>query len=137
MDFRANGFFTKTSRIWDDHIRREAELSQKWKKSFDKISSKFPNSENTGWRGKYDRLEFENFIESNKFRRPQIHEPNKKRTDYSREVNEYLEKLGIKEHNSRKLKPILMYESKEKELIYEGVSKDHEGRYKYLNERKK
>lgn len=90
-----------------------------------------------GWKGKYDRLEFDNFIEGNKFRKPQIHEPNKKRTDYSREVNEYLEKLGIKDLTSRKIKPMLMYESKEKELIYDGISRDHEGRYKYLNERKK
>ena len=137
MDFRAKGLFSKTNQIWDDHIRKENDIRIKWNKSFDKISSKFPSSQNLGWRGQYERLEFENFIEANKFRRPQIHQPNKKRTDFSLEVNEYLQKLGIKEPSSTKLKPITMYErtKTENETLYDGISRDHEGRYKYLNER--
>ena len=139
MDFRNKGIWARTYQIWDDHIKKENNIRLKWNKSYDRISNMFPNSENLGWRAKFDHFEHENFVDVNKFRRPQIHQPNKKqRADYSREVNEYLEKLGIKEEKSRQLKPITMYEptKEENKILYDGISKDNEGRYRYLNERK-
>ncbi len=54
-------------------------------------------------------------------------------------MNEYLEKLGIKDENSESLRTFTMYDQDptEKSYLYKGISRDKEGRYKYLNERKK
>lgn len=138
MDFRNKGFSSRSFQIWDEFIEKENELRLKWNKSYDKITTMFPNPEELGWKGKYDYLEYEKYMNKHKFRLPQLPEKPKK-ADYTKEINEYLVKLGVKDEKSLKLLPITMYEQKkeEKDLIYNGISRDHEGRYKYLHERKK
>lgn len=112
-------------------------IKQKWNEKYEKLLN-FKETKFT-WEGVHNESEFKEFIEKNKFHPPEIKSPDTK-YDFSNEVNEYLLKLGIKENkNSAKLKPIGMYEpDKElKELLYNGVSREHEGRYLYLKERKK
>ncbi len=62
-----------------------------------------------------------------------------KKTDYNHEVNEYLVKLGTKDENSKNLRTSTMYKQDPSEIsyLYNGISRDKEGRYKYLNARKK
>lgn len=62
-----------------------------------------------------------------------------KKIDYKQEVNEYLIKLGVKDENSNTYRTKTMYEQDGNEIsyLYNGISRDKEGRYKYLNERKK
>lgn len=139
MDFRHKGISNKSYQIWADTIQKEVDAKLKWHEKNKRIKEKFPIDDGElSWRGQYERINFEDYMKKHKFRVPEIKQLPKK-ADYSGDVNEYLEKLGLKDEKSARVAPITMYDTprEEKDLIYAGISRDHEGRYKYLTERKK
>ena len=121
----------------DDSIINDRNLKQKWNEKYSKLVNFKENK--FSWEGIHNESEFKEFMAKNKFNPPDV-KPPQTEFDFSDDVNEYLLKLGIKEDkNSNKLKAIGMYDPDKnlKDLLYKGVSREHEGRYMYLKERKK
>lgn len=138
MDFRARGINNKSYQTWSDTIEKETEARLKWNMKYDRMKEKFADQTDIGFKEMYEAIQFEDYLNKNRFKVPEIKLVPKK-NNYNREVNEYLLKLGVKDKKTGDLKPVEMYPQSEdeKELIYNGISRDHEGRYKYLTERKK
>jgi hypothetical protein len=121
----------------DDSLLNDKRQKQKWNEKYGKLIDFKENKFTTA--GIIDQVQFDEFIDKNKFHVPVIKGPESK-PDFSNDVNEYLLKLGIKDTKaSTKIKPIGMYDPPKevRDLIYKGVSKEHEGRYLYLKERQK
>ena len=121
----------------DDSMLNDRRQKQKWNEKYEKLIDFKENKLTTA--GINDQVKFEEFIARNKFVEPVIKGPEQK-PDFSDDVNEYLLKLGIKDTKaSTKIKPIGMYDPPRevRDLLYKGVSKEHEGRYLYLKERQK
>ena len=121
----------------DDTLKNDRNQKQKWNQKYEKLKD-FEENKFTV-EGIHNQSQFDQFIAKNKFIEPEI-KPSNTKHDFSEEVNEYLLKLGIKEDKaSTQLKPIGMYEPENdlKSLLYKGVSREHEGRYQYLKERRK
>ncbi len=135
MDFRARGINDRDFKIHADNINKETSLKLKWNDRFSELKEYAPSK--TNWSGKVEEIKFREFCEKNKFREPVINFPVKK-NKFDVEINEYLEKLGIKDKRSGQLNPVIMYqpENKERMRIYKGISHDHEGRFAYLKARK-
>ena len=72
-----------------------------------------------------------------KLNEPRDHTPRSNRN--TAEKDNFLKSLGLAEPNPNPLNLITMYDppKDEKSWIYNGISRDHEGRYKYLAERRK
>ncbi|CAF0889886.1 unnamed protein product [Brachionus calyciflorus] len=138
MDFRAKGINNKSYQTWSDTIQKETEARLRWNLNRERMKEKFPNNTDTSFKEMYETIQFEDFLNKRRFRVPEIKLIPKKNS-FEKDVNEYLIKLGAKETSSSSLKPIEMYEQdpREKELIYDGISRDCKGRYRYLGERKK
>ena len=153
MDFRAKGISNRSYATLNEQIGRENELRIKWNLRYDnKLTSDSVMDFNStskslsidrqdgsiNWRTKLNELEKERYMQRNRFKIPEIKLIPKK-SDYKEEVNEYLTKLGVKDENSNSLRTFTMYEQDplEKSYLYSGISRDKEGRYKYLSERKK
>ena len=135
MNFRFRGINDRDYKIFTDGLDKEVALKLKWNNRFSGLKEYKASKQD--WTGKVNEIEYNEFIERNKFVRPEIKAP-PKQPDFTEEVNEYLMKLGIKEPNSKRFNAICMYkpENSEKKFIYNGISHDHEGRYKYLKARK-
>lgn len=138
MDFRAKGINNKSYKTWSDTIEKETEARLRWNINRERMKEKFGNKSDIGFKEMYETIQFEDFLNKRKFKVPEIKLIPKK-TSYDKDVNEYLIKLGVKDKHSESLRASDMYDQdrKEKDLIYNGISKDHEGRYKYLSERKR
>ena len=121
----------------DDTLLNDVRQKQNWNKKYEKLIDFKENKFTTAGIG--EQCKFDDFLAKHKFNEPVVKGPDPL-PDFSDDVNEYLLKLGIKDtKTSTKIKPIGMYEpSKEvRDLLYKGVSREHEGRYHYLKERQK
>ncbi len=141
MNFRVQGFNSKSLGVFDDITNKEKDMRIKWNYKYQSANDKSTSDEYDNWKAKIRAAELDEFLNRMKFRPPpDVPDHRYRKPDNSKDINEYLTKLGIKDtKDSSKVKPIFMYDvdKKEKESIYNGISRDLEGRFKYLNERKK
>lgn len=138
MDFRTKGINNRSYQTWSDTIEKETEARLRWNIKRDRMKEKFGDKKELSFKEMYEAIQFEDLLNRRRFKIPEIKLIPKK-TSYDKDVNEYLVKLGVMENNSKVLRTADMYDQdfKQKDLIYNGISKDHEGRFKYLRERKK
>lgn len=89
-----------------------------------------------GWRGLHNQVEFDKHMSRHKFSVPNMVFPKRPESLH----NEYLSKLERDESRKSamfgRVKP-RQVSPDEKQIIYEGISRDLQGRWKYLNTRKK
>jgi hypothetical protein len=141
MDFRKHGINNRSYQILNEHIDKEIQTRLKWKEKYAKVEQT-PNHEECSWRFNFEKVDSDSKLKPKSAYRPleiKFKPKGNLNALNESEINEYLIKLGVKDPSTYKLKLNDMFEPNEKEkvLIYHGVSGEHEGRYKYLQTRRR
>ncbi|CAF1589729.1 unnamed protein product [Rotaria magnacalcarata] len=108
-------FDTRTQNAWKELIEKEAMTRVSWHQTFK------PNPNDDEWfkRGFYTQATAKPIVSY----------------DANDSLDELAKKLDI-EHNSNALKEMYPVKKEEKDILFDGFSKEEKGRYKYLNLRK-
>ena len=143
MDFRKHGINNRSYQILNEHIDKETITRLKWKEKFSQIE-KDPTHNEFSWRFNFEKIENEPSltpVTKDTYKPPVIKIPPKGNLNLlsDEEINDYLIKLGVKNPETYQLRINEMFEADptEKDLIYDGVSLEQEGRYKNLEVRRK
>lgn len=140
IDFRGKGINNASYKTWNDIIEKERDTRMKWNLRYKSLEDL--EGGEMGWKGIYDKKDYDDHIKRHKFTIPKLEFPPKPNSIINSSnlsnVNEYLTKLGFEdeERKSKRVKPVDV-PKEEKDIIYDGISRDFQGRWKYLDIRKK
>jgi hypothetical protein len=138
MDFRKHGISNKTYFEMDERIAKERQNRLHWNKVFAKIEDD-PNHDEYSWQVNFERQFAAAASQQHVFKPPEIKflpRASLNKVDPKR-FEKYFDEMGITDPHTYRLRVVQMHEPSpaDKELIYHGLSNEHEGRYKYLKKR--
>lgn len=122
INFRSNGINNTSYKTWGDIIDKERDTRLKWNRKY-----KSQEDLDLGWQGVQNQLDFENHMERHRFSIPKPTIIERKPSNFVN--NEYIAKVERSRVKPREASP------DEKRMLFEGLSRDRQGRWKYLNTR--
>jgi hypothetical protein len=142
MDFRKAGINNRGYLALDERIFKERDSRLRWNKRFAKIKED-PDHAEYSWRVNFER-QYEESLKQMPYKPPEVHFKPRAKLDKidPKRFESSLRQMGVDTTapdvpQTYRLKVAQMYapDEKDKELIFHGLSKEHEGRYQYLKRR--
>lgn len=119
LNFRAKGINNTSYKTWNDIIHKERDTRLKWNIKYNS-SNNLDNE--LDWQAKQNKIDFETHLKRQKFSVPESQNGN----NLPKLKEALLSRIKLREPSPE-----------EKSLLYEGISRDFQGRWKYLDARKK
>ena len=142
VDFRNGAINTRMYQSWSDQIDKEFHHRINHNKKLEAVNERFKTSDHP-WAYKFEMQDAEQKLKTSRFKAPTITGLSEKAPSRMRELQELIKTMksndGGKE-GGKGLATSEMFENKnetERGILFKGISRDREGRYKYLKERQK